>query len=55
MYYPCSDYHISCYKKYEHLSQEQRYHIYALRKVGFSQKFIVQEFQVSPSTIRREI
>lgn len=42
-------------KKYKHLSQEQRYHIYALRKAGFSQKFIAQELQVSPSTICREI
>ena len=42
-------------KKYKHLSQEQRYHIYALRKAGFSQKFIAQELRVSPSTICREI
>lgn len=42
-------------KKYKHLSQEQRYHIYALRKAGFPQKFIAQELQVSPSTICREI
>ena len=42
-------------KTYKHLSQEQRYHIYALRKAGFSQKEIAQEIQVSPSTICREI
>lgn len=42
-------------KKYKHLSQEQRYHIYALGKAGFSQKSIAQELQVSPSTISREI
>ncbi|HIT97199.1 MAG TPA: helix-turn-helix domain-containing protein, partial [Candidatus Aphodousia faecavium] len=29
--------------------------MYALRKAGFSQKFIAQELQVSPSTICREI
>lgn len=42
-------------KKYKHLSQEQRYHIYALKKAGASQKSIAQELAVSPSTISREL
>lgn len=42
-------------KRYKHLSQEQRYHIYALLKVGLSQKKIAQELSVCPSTISREL
>lgn len=42
-------------KKYKHLSQEQRYHIYALKKAEASQKSIAQELAISPSTVSREL
>lgn len=42
-------------KKYKHLSREQRYHIYAFKKAGFSQKQIAAELSVSPATISREL
>ena len=41
--------------KYKHLTQEERYHISALKKVGYSQEFIANEIGVSPGTISREL
>lgn len=40
---------------YKHLSCEQRYHIAALKKAKFTQKFIANELGVSESTISREL
>ena len=40
---------------YQHLTIEQRYHIEAYKKAGYTQKFIANELEVSPSTISREI
>lgn len=40
---------------YQHLTIKQRYHIEAYRKAGYTQKFIANELEVSPSTISREI
>jgi IS30 family transposase len=40
---------------YKQLTQEQRYQIYALMKVGFTQKQIAAEIQVHPSTVSREL
>jgi len=37
------------------LDQEERYHIYAMKRAGFSQKAIADELMRSPSTICREI
>ncbi len=41
------------YKK--HLTQEQRYQIYAFSKAEWSQKMIADELEVDESTISREI
>ena len=41
--------------KYKHLTLEQRYHISALKKAGFSQKSIAMEIKVSDATISREL
>jgi len=41
--------------KYKHLTQEERYHIAALKKANFNQKFIANEIGVSESTISREL
>lgn len=41
--------------KYKHLSREQRYHIYVLKKAGLKQKAIASVLGVSPSTISREL
>lgn len=41
--------------KYLHLTQEQRYQIYALRKVKWTKKAIAEEIGTSQSTISREI
>lgn len=40
---------------YQHLTCEQRYHIEAYKKAGFTQKYIANELKVSPSTISREL
>jgi IS30 family transposase len=40
---------------YTQLTQEQRYHIYAFLKVGFSQSAIASEINVHKSTICREL
>ena len=40
---------------YQHLTCEQRYHIEAYKKAGFTQKYIANEIKVSPSTISREL
>jgi len=40
---------------YKHLTQEERYHIAALKKANFNQKFIANELNVSESTISREL
>src|SRR5574344_898935 len=37
------------------LDQEERYHIYAMKRAGFSKKAIADELMRSPSTICREI
>jgi len=42
-------------KKYKHLSKEQRYQIYALRKEGLSMGSIAINLKVAKSTISREI
>lgn len=42
-------------KKYKQLTQEQRYQIYALRKVGMSMRNIALDIEVSASTISREL
>ena len=41
--------------KYKHLTLEQRYHISALKRAGFSQKSIAIELKVSAATISREL
>jgi len=41
--------------KYKHLTVEERYHIAALKKANFNQKFIANELNVSESTISREL
>lgn len=41
--------------RYKHLTQEERYHISALKKAGYSQKFIADEIGVHPATICREL
>ncbi len=40
---------------YRHLTLEQRYQIAALRRAGFSQKYIAQTIGCHPSTIGREL
>jgi len=40
---------------YKHLTIEERYHIAALKKANFNQKFIANELGVSESTICREL
>ncbi len=40
---------------YKHLTLEERYHISALKKAGFTQKYIANEIGVDPSTISREL
>ena len=40
---------------YKHLTQEERYQIYAFRKAGFSQQDIAISINRSPSTVSREI
>jgi transposase, IS30 family len=40
---------------YKHLTLEERYHISALKKAMYSQKFIASELGVSESTISREL
>ena len=40
---------------YKHLTQEERYHISALKKANFNQKSIANELGVSESTISREL
>ena len=41
--------------KYKHLTQEERYHIAALKKANFSQKYIANEIGASEATISREL
>lgn len=40
---------------YKQLTQEQRYHIWALKKAGFTQTEMAQELAVDKSTISREL
>ena len=40
---------------YTHITQEERYQIYALKKAGFSQSKISETIGRSPSTISREL
>ena len=40
---------------YKQLTQEQRYHIWALKKAGFSRTDIAQEIGVHKSTVSREL
>src|ERR1043165_51562 len=40
---------------HRHLTQEERYQIYAFKKAGFKQNKIAQEVGVSESTISREL
>ena len=40
---------------YKQLTQEQRYHIWALNKAGFNQTEMAQEVGVHKSTIAREL
>ena len=40
---------------YTHLTQEERYQIYALLREGFSKRHIAFRLQRTPSTIIREI
>lgn len=42
-------------RKYKQLTQEQRYHIYALRKIGQTLEMIASELGVHKSTISREL
>lgn len=42
-------------RKYKQLTQEQRYHIYALHKIGQTQVMIATEIGVHKSTISREL
>ena len=41
--------------KYRQLTQEDRYHIYALKKLNFSHTYIAQEIGVHKATIGREL
>ncbi|MBL0703062.1 MAG: helix-turn-helix domain-containing protein, partial [Sulfurospirillum sp.] len=41
--------------KYKYLTMEERYHIQAYKKAGYSQKFITNELGVNPGTISREL
>ena len=41
--------------KYKHLTLEERYHIAALKKAKFSQKYIANEIGVTEGTISREL
>jgi len=40
---------------YQQLTQEQRYQIYAMKKVGFKQNQIAAEISVHPSSVGREV
>ncbi len=40
---------------YKHLTIEERYHIQAYKKAGYSQKYIANEIVVNPGTISREL
>jgi len=40
---------------FKHLTQEQRYHIEAYKKAGYSNKLIAKEIGVAPSTVGREL
>ncbi len=40
---------------YTHLTQEQRYQIYALIKAGFNRTQIAAEISVHKSTVSREV
>jgi len=40
---------------HKHLTQDQRYQIYAFKKAGFKQNKIAEEIGVSASTISREL
>ena len=42
-------------KSYSHLTQEERYHIQAYKKAGFSNIFIADELDRDVSTIKREL
>jgi transposase, IS30 family len=42
-------------KKYTQLAEQERYHIYLMRKQGFSLRFIAITMNRSVSTISREI
>jgi IS30 family transposase len=42
-------------RKYKQLTQEQRYHIYALHKIGQTQEVIASEIGAHKSTISREL
>lgn len=42
-------------RTYQQLGREQRYQIYLLKKVGFSQSAIAEHLEVDPSTISREL
>lgn len=42
-------------RHYNQLTLEQRYHLYALCKMGKTQKAMAKELEVSPSTISREL
>jgi transposase, IS30 family len=42
-------------KQYTHLTQEERYHIHAYKKAGFSALFIANELNRHVSTIKREL
>ncbi len=41
--------------RYSQLTLEQRYQIYAMKKVGFKQNKIAVEISVHPSTVGREL
>ena len=45
----------SCIMNYTHLTQEERYQIYALLREGFSKRHIASRLNCSPSTKSREI
>jgi len=40
---------------YKHLTMEERYHIQAYKKAGYTQQNIAKELKVSPATISREL
>jgi len=42
-------------RNYQQLAREQRYQIYLLKKVGFTQSAIAEQLEVDPSTISREL